>query len=326
MTGQELILTGNGVMDQVDREIARDPRLKSENTRRGYHADLAAFEAWRAGRPMGKLLVEQYAAELQQSGRAPRSINRALAAVRWWARRVVDLAYESGMPAEQRAVILDQAGRVAAVKDVTGTRPQKGRHIATGELGALMDACAADPTPAGIRDAAIIALAWATGARRSELAGLTLADFSPTGEGEGDLLIRDGKGDKARTVFVFNGSFEALADWLTMRGSKPGPLFYAIRKGGHVTPGAGVSDEALAQMLDKRAKQAGLSKPVTWHDFRRSFAGNLLDNGNDLVTVQKLMGHSSPITTSNYDRRGEETKRRASRTLHVPYRRRRLME
>jgi site-specific recombinase XerD len=63
-------------------------------------------------------------------------------------------------------------------------------------------------------------------------------------------------------------------------------------------------------------------KPLTWHDFRRSFAGNLLDNGHDLVTVQKLMGHVSPTTTSNYDRRGEEAKRRASRSLHVPHHRR----
>jgi len=101
-----------------------------------------------------------------------------------------------------------------------------------------------------------------------------------------------------------------------------GPLFYAINKGGKVLTGHGVSDEALAQMLAKRAGQAGLSGSITWHDFRRTFAGNLLDNGVDLVTVQKLMGHSSPTTTSNYDRRGEEVKRRAVRSLHVPYRKR----
>jgi site-specific recombinase XerD len=55
----------------------------------------------------------------------------------------------------------------------------------------------------------------------------------------------------------------------------------------------GVSDEALAQMLEKRRLAAGLS-PLSWHDFRRTFAGKLLDLGPDLATVQKLMGHASP--------------------------------
>ena len=78
-----------------------------------------------------------------------------------------------------------------------------------------------------------------------------------------------------------------------------------------------------ALKVAKRRTEAKV-KPLTWHDFRRSFAGNLLDNGQDLVTVQKLMGHASPVTTSNYDRRGEEAKRRASWSLHVPYTRRGL--
>lgn len=65
------------------------------------------------------------------------------------------------------------------------------------------------------------------------------------------------------------------------------------------------------------------ANPSPWHDFRRSCAGNLLDGGIDLATVQKLTGHSSPITTSDYDRRGEDVKKRAVRTLYVPYKRQR---
>lgn len=71
-------------------------------------------------------------------------------------------------------------------------------------------------------------------------------------------------------------------------------------------------------MLEKWRVQAGLRR-LTWHDFRRTFAGNLLDNGNDLLTVQNLMGHASPTTTAAYDRRGKAVKRRASRNLRVPY-------
>lgn len=94
-----------------------------------------------------------------------------------------------------------------------------------------------------------------------------------------------------------------------------------INKGGNVQFGHGVSDTALVKMLEKRRAQASV-KSLSWHDFRRTFAGNLLDNGYDLVTVQKLMGHSSPTTTAGYDRRGEEVRRKAARSLHVPYRRR----
>ncbi len=75
-------------------------------------------------------------------------------------------------------------------------------------------------------------------------------------------------------------------------------------------------------MLEKPRIQAGLRR-LTWQDFRRTIVGNLLDNGNDLLAVQKLMGHVSPTTTAAYDRRGEEVKRRTSRSLHAPYPRQR---
>ena len=78
-----------------ERELQRDPRLKSEHTKRGYRRDLLAFETWRAGRSMTKLLVEEFAAEMQAQGKSPNTINRNLAAVRWWARRLGDFAFET---------------------------------------------------------------------------------------------------------------------------------------------------------------------------------------------------------------------------------------
>lgn len=316
-----LTVIESDTLQRIAAELESDPRLRSLHTKRGYLRDLLNFETWRAGRPLSKLLVESYAAELQRAGKSPNTINRTLAAIRWYARRLADHAQDR--PARddkeraERAEIVAQAERVAGVKDVRGERTPKGRHISTGEVKALLTACVSDPSPAGARDAAIIALAWSTGARRSELAGLAWSNFIPTGEGEGDLRIW-GKGDKPRVVYVFNGAASYLADWLALRGDAEGPLFYAINKGGVIDAGHGPSDEALAQMLQKRREQAGVA-PLSWHDFRRTFAGNLLDNGNDLVTVQKLMGHSSPTTTANYDRRGDEVKRRASKSLHIPY-------
>ncbi len=303
-----------------DTELRRDPRLKSDHTRRGYARDLAAFESWRAGRPLTKLLVEQYAAGLQDAGKSPNTINRALAAVRWWARRLGDLAYESPElePARRREIVT-QSARVAAVRDMRGKRQPKGRHVYPGELRELLRVCMEDPKPGGVRDAAMIALAWVTGMRRGEIAGLLLADYTPTAADEGDLVIR-GKGDIVRVAYVFEGAAAALGDWLALRGVAPGPLFCPVLKSGAVRAGRGLTPEAMAQMLEKRARRAKLDKPITWHDFRRTFAGNLLEAGHDLVTVQRLMGHATPVTTSLYDRRDEASRRRAVRSLHVPYR------
>ncbi|MEA5495795.1 site-specific integrase [Limnoraphis robusta] len=71
---------------------------------------------------------------------------------------------------------------------------------------------------------------------------------------------------------------------------------------------------AVWRILQKRGQLAGL-EPFSPHDLRRTFCGDLLDAGVDIVTVQKLAGHSSPVTTAKYDRRGEETKRKAVQKL-----------
>jgi len=62
-------------------KLGRDPRLKSEHTQRGYRHDPLAFEAWRASRPLTKLLVEEYVSDLQAQGKSLNTINRNLAAV-----------------------------------------------------------------------------------------------------------------------------------------------------------------------------------------------------------------------------------------------------
>jgi site-specific recombinase XerC len=125
----------------------------------------------------------------------------------------------------------------AAVKSVKGSKEEPtGRALASGEILALLDACLADPSPAGYRDAAVIALLYACGPRRSELVGLDLADLSITeenGEQWGKLTARrgHGKGNKERSLPVAGGALDALQDWLIVRGTTPGPLFVPINKG-----------------------------------------------------------------------------------------------
>lgn len=320
MPSTSLIATTDA-LSVIRRELARDPHLKSEHSRRGYETDLDGFNQWRGRRPITKTLVEEYAVHLQDTGHAPRSINRALAAIRWWARRMGDLAAEDPtLDRERRELVISQTTRVLTVEGVTGKRLPKGRHVANAELAALMGVCEADRSNAGVRDAALIALAWSTGVRRAEITGLALASLEFTSEREGEIVVT-GKGDKVRKLYVENGTADALRDWLILRGADPGPLFCPVRKNGKVACRHGLSGEALALILEKRRREAD-GKDLTWHDFRRTFAGNLLSAGIDLATVQQLMGHSSPVTTTNYDRRDESAKRKAIQALDVPYTRR----
>jgi integrase len=301
--------------EKVVQLLDNDPRLISKHTTRQYKADLFAFDTWRAGRPITKTLVEQYAAKLQGEGKAPNTINQRLAAIRWYARKIADLAADYSGDEE----LVKHAARVATVNDVKGERPETGRHIEQGELYALIQACVNDTSPAGIRDAAIIALAWSTGLRRDEISRIQLSDLVNKTEDGLDIAIV-GKGGKVRAVYVNDGAHAALMDWLELRSNNPGALFVEINKGGKIVGGK-LSGEALRKMLDKRSRQAELSKPVTWHDFRRTFAGNLWDAKIDGVTIQKLMGHASQNQTAKYDRRPEAARRQAVKVLHVPYKR-----
>jgi len=240
---------------------------------------------------------------------APATANKLLAAMRGTLKQ----AWLLGL------VTAEDYHRLAeAAKTVKGDRLPAGRDISSGELAGLMDACANDATASGARDAAIVALLYSCGLRRAELVALDLADHD---EEARTLTIR-GKGNKERLAHVVNGAAAALADWLTVRGDEPGPLFYRIRRGGHIQQER-LTTQAVYHILHTRAKQAGV-KELSPHDFRRTFVGDLLDAGADIATVQKMAGHANVTTTARYDRRPEEAKRKAAGRLHVPYRPRQL--
>ncbi|MBH8575209.1 tyrosine-type recombinase/integrase [Nostocaceae cyanobacterium CENA369] len=199
------------------------------------------------------------------------------------------------------------------IQSVKVKRKLKGRALTSAEIGALLKVCLDDPTPQGIRDAALIAILRGTGVRRAEVVNLDLKDLSRNGE----LQVRQGKGDKDRTVYLPTGAMALVEDWLCVRGRKGGALLCPIRKGGEVQLRR-MSSQAVLLIVRKRAAESGVES-FSPHDFRRTFCSDLLDSGTDIVTVQKLAGHASPATTSKYDRRGEETKRLAVENLELPY-------
>ena len=209
----------------------------------------------------------------------------------------------------------DDYHRAADVKSVEGSTIPAGRELSAGEIAALMADCENDTTPAGARDAAIIAVMYAGGLRRAEVVSLSLASYdSETGQ-----LVVHGRRNKERTVYLTNGAARAMADWLVIRGREYEPLFCAINKGGRLNRVDPMTDQAIYNLLAKRAAGAGV-KEFSPHDLRRTFVSDLLDAGADIATVAKMAGHANVQTTARYDRRPETAKQKAAGLLHVPYR------
>lgn len=230
---------------------------------------------------------------------APATANRHLAALR-------------GVLQEARRLGLMSADECAAACDVPpvrGKRLPKGRALDAPEIAAVLTACA-DGSPAGARDAALLAVAYGGGLRRAELVGLDLVDWRAA---DAEVRVRHGKGDKERVVYLGEDWAALLEAWLAVRGRHPGPIFAPIAKAGRVL-GRRLAASTVRQIFLARGEQAGVER-FSPHDLRRTMISHLLDAGEDLSTVQQVAGHANVVTTARYDRRGEQAKRRAAQRL-----------
>lgn len=245
-------------------------------------------------------LAEKYAAS---------TANRLLTALR----RVLREAYKLGYIPEPEYRMLADIEPIRGAGDDTESGLQ-GRALSQGELLALMNACISDPTPAGARDAAIIALGYALGLRRAEISKLQLADYDPA---TSIIRVRSGKGNKSRTLPISDGGREALDDWIKVRGSEPGAMFKGINKGGKIASNA-LGLRAINELFEKRVGQANI-EDANFHDLRRSTISDLLDGGVDAAMIAKIAGHSDTRTTLRYDRRTMDKRRTSLQTLHIPY-------
>ena len=236
---------------------------------------------------------------------APAGVNKMLAALRG----VLKETWRLGQ------IDAETYHRASDLPSIRAERLPTGRALSKRELQKLFRACATDTTPAGRRDAAAIALLYGAGLRRSELVGLDVSDYNRETT---ELRVRRGKGRKDRLGYATDGARAALEAWIDERGAETGPLFWPANGRGRALVNRRMSDQAVLLMLRKRATQAKVA-PFTPHDLRRTFIGDLLDAGADMSVVQQLAGHASIQTTARYDRRGEDTKRRAAELLRVPF-------
>lgn len=202
--------------------------------------------------------------------------------------------------------------RARDVRNVKGKRLPAGRNIHGDEVSSLLRLCLADEGPIGIRDAALVAVLQSTGIRRHEAAAALIERYDAA---ERSLKLT-GKGDRERVAYIHPGAVPYLERWLVTVGSRQGPVFRPVDRWQHIGPGK-LTARSIGHIVNRRREAAGL-RPLSTHDFRRTFIGDFIDAGGDLVQAQQLAGHASPITTSAYDRRPERALRTAVDRLHLP--------
>ena len=241
--------------------------------------------------------------KLQQEGRSPATINMILCALRGVARQ-----------AWNEQLISDHDEKVIkSTPGVHGERIGKGRSLTADETALLIRNCAESDTPAGKRDAAIIALGLGTGLRRNEIAHLRLDCIDVP-----DRSIRVlGKGNKERKVFPPEAAWNALENWIAIRGTEGCPfVFTAIHRSNKIRVDHSLSTMAVWQIICKRGSALGLNH-FTPHDLRRTFATRMLDLGADLDTIREAMGHNSVQTTQRYVKNAEQRVRRYASRMSV---------
>lgn len=163
------------------------------------------------------------------------------------------------------------------------------------ELQRLLDAPDTDDLQ-GLRDKAMLETLFSTGLRVSELISLPRDIDLSTPE----LSVR-GKGDKTRVVFVSKRARQAIKAYLDKRTDMDEALFIRVSQTSKDTnESLRLTPRSVQRIIKKHAKRAGISKKVTPHVLRHTFATDLLQNGADIRSVQAMLGHSDISTTQVY--------------------------
>jgi integrase/recombinase XerC len=269
-------------------------RGASPHTLRSYRSDLREFRAFvGSGTPLPQVdgrTVRAYLAHLHSRGLDASSVARKLAALRSWFRFLV-----------RRGTLARNVAR-----EVRG--PRLGRKLVSflpiDEAQALVDGKAVGGA-ARERDVAILELLYATGLRVSELAGLDVDDVDRAG-----LTVRVvGKGRKERIVPFGRRAAGALHAYLGRRATRRGSLFTNAR-------GGRLSARAIHTIVRKSAAASGITRRVSPHTLRHTFATHLLDAGADLRVIQELLGHSRLSTTQRYTHVGADQLMRVYDAAH----------
>ena len=263
----------------------RVERRLAGHTLESYARDLSALAAFadetgRRAEALDRASLEEFVRRQMTRGLSPRSVARAVAAVRGFYRFLVvdrqldrnpadDLRPPRAWPALPKFLSLEEVDRLIAQPDTATVR--------------------------GLRDRAMIELLYATGLRVSELVGVRAADLHL----DEQYLTCVGKGSKERIVPIG----EQASEWITryqstarrdlMKGRATPRLFLNAR-------GGALSRVGFWKILKQHGRAAGLPRTLSPHVLRHSFATHLLERGADLRAIQLMLGHADLSTTQIY--------------------------
>jgi integrase/recombinase XerD len=265
----------------------RYERRLADHTLESYGRDLAGLAAFAAGeqRPVEQLSrrdLEAYVRDLMSRGQSPRSVARLVACIRGF----------------YRFLVLHQHLGESPAVDLTAPRAWKvlPKFLSDEDVERLLNAPDV-ATPRGVRDRALIELLYATGLRVSELVALRAQDLHL----EAGYLTTTGKGRKQRIVPVG----DEAARWVTrylrearprLLGKRTSPRVFVNARGG----GPGITRVGFWKILKGYGKAMGISRQISPHVLRHSFATHLLERGADLRAIQMMLGHADLSTTQIY--------------------------
>lgn len=243
----------------------------------------------------------EYREDIYRRFRLQSSRNNAVSAVR----RVMHECYRARLISALRLeVILEELYTIAPGPST------KRRRLTQPEINALLAAGEESGTPrAAARNTAIIAVFRTSGIRVSELTRIQLEDWDRDAD---TIMLTETKNGSPHLVYLHPDAVPYLERWLTHRGHAPGALFCPLRG----TDLRSLSGDGIRYMLSTLAVKAGV-KPFGCHDFRRTFATELLRT-NDIALVGKLLNHRKPQSTLRYDLADEDAQRSAVAQLNLP--------
>lgn len=272
-------------------------RGRSRNTLAAYRRDLRRYHGWLRAHEVDVLDVDhgrlvEFVRERQATEAAPSSIARQIAAIRMLHRY---LATEELRPD-------DPTARLDGVRVPAGIP----KPLSEEQVTALLDAVVGTG-PLERRDRALLELLYATGARVSEVVGLSIGDLDLE-----DSLVRvHGKGDKERIVPFGSSAAAALDEWFSLSGrAELAPPRWRRRGDAEAVflnhRGGRLTRQGAWLVIKKYGERAGIIDDLSPHVLRHSCATHLLDHGAELRIVQEMLGHASISTTQVYTQVSQE--------------------